>query len=390
MTEFTIADQIDMTGIDYWPAPVGSPYGTLNIEVVDGEPLVLIRNSKGDEYCETIENLWALRSQIVYENGVFTETARGIFTLRASRGNTLISEIWSKAGYKNIKRAMRETKVLREFAPMLITEKLNVARQTLKPKIEFVIKDFKCYWVLHVNGLDAPIKQADWNDDKELAALATLALDSAYCLTWSALENPNKLAEINEAKALKERQAQVYKFFQNAFFTSEQKEIYEFFSNYQQGIENAAQQIFPRLLVDEKQRLSYVYASMTMLDKGIFNPKTKGSYSPIVKELNSSINGTYARSLTLTQEDITNLAKFIEQEAVLWNTLNAEIKSHDKFILIERSKPVAQNASSLPLRSWVIVKDQDAYSQYLLCEGKPEKLYEMVVQKTKEANGNQK
>ena len=388
MENLTYADQIDTTGRDSWPWFQDPSEDEPKVKVIDGEPLVRVSDSKGNEYYETIENLWALRAQSVYENGGFTEIARNVFTLRALRGNRLISNLWENAGYKNVKRALRDTKVLREFSPMLKTEKLNVARKTLKPKIEFVIRDFACYWVLHVNGLDTPIKQAEWNDDAGLTELATLALDSDYCLTWSALENPNKVVELKEANALKERQTQVYKFFQNAYLPSDDSNFYKILSNYRREIENAADQIFPRVLVDAQQRTSYVYCQVSTGQRGIFNPKTKGSYTTLIKELSSSISGTYGRVLDETTADREALAKFLEQEAISWAAFKAEIQAEGNLILVELPTPMRANTFSEPLRNCVLVKDLEAYNQYLSCQGNPEKLYDMVASKAKEASKN--
>lgn len=387
MENLTYADQIDTTGRDFWPWFQDPSEAEPKIKVIDGEPLVRVSDSKGNEYYETIENLWALRAQSVYENGAFTETARGVFTLRAARGNILISNLWAKTGYKNVKRAIRETKVLREFSPMLTTEKLNVARKTLKPKIEFVIRDFTCYWVLHVNGLETPIKQAFWNDDAGLTELATLALDTDYCLTWSALENPNKVIELKEANALKERQTQVYKFFQNAYLASDNSDFYRMLSNYRRGIENATDQIFPRTLVDAEQRTSAVYAQVSTGGRGIFNPKTKGSYTTLIKEMNSYINGTYGRVLDGgTQEERKNLAKFKAAEAILWETFKAEVVAKGELFLVELPvQNTGKNPSHYSLRNCAFVKDLEAYRLYVSCEGNPDKLYDMVANKANKA-----
>ena len=245
------------------------------------KPVIQVINFDGSFAIKTLEELWAMRSDIVVGTyGDFTAIGAEVFRLRAAYGAEIIREALRAAGYRNQGQSVNNKNTTLVFTPIPLKGKSATAEshKQMLPSISFFNEDQKAGWKLSIEGkATAPLDKALWDDDKGILRLVEYALDKEYCLTAFALTDPTKALKIKSDKDKYKNEVIVYDFFKP--YKVGGKKLTDAYVAYRETVTSKFNEIFQETL--KTTRSYYCDVPYNLAPEGPKNPSTFSSLLPI-------------------------------------------------------------------------------------------------------------
>lgn len=247
----------------------------------EGKPIIRVANFDGSYTNRELEELWALRSDIVVSTyGQFTPIAAEVFRIRAAYGADIIRKALLDAGYRNQGQSINNKSTTLVFTPIPIEGKSATAEshKEMLPYISFFNENQGVGWKLSIEGkTSSPLDKTLWDDSEGILRLVQYSLDKEYCLTAFALADPTQALKIAENKDKYKNSLVVYDFFK-PYKASSQK-LNEAYSIYRNSVLDRFDELFRT--PGNQNREYFCNYSYNLTQEGPKKPSTAHSVLPI-------------------------------------------------------------------------------------------------------------